>query len=42
MLIPYGVVSKTPEREVNMSTSLFYHAFSISGYEYVCSQYQNG
>src|SRR5262249_17321145 len=42
MLIPFGVVSRTSEWEISMSTSLLYHAFSIRGYEYVRSRYQDG
>jgi zinc-finger of transposase IS204/IS1001/IS1096/IS1165 len=32
----------TPNREVSMSTSLLYHGFSIRGYKYVRTEYQNG
>ena len=42
MLIPFGVVSKGPDREVSMSTSLLYHAFGVRGYDYVRTEYQGG
>ena len=42
MLIPLGVASKAPNREVSMSTSLLYHAFGIRGYQYIRTDYQDG
>jgi transposase len=42
MLIPFGVASNGSKPEVNMSTSLLYHAFSVRGYEHVRSEYQGG
>jgi transposase len=42
MLIPFGVALKSSKPEVNMSTSLLYHAFAIRGYEYVRTEYQGG
>ena len=32
----------TSNREVSMSTSLLYHAFSIRGYKYVRTEFRNG
>jgi transposase len=42
MLIPFGVALKGSKPEVNMSTSLLYHAFAIRGYQYVRTEYQGG
>jgi transposase len=42
MLISFGVASKDSKPEVNMSTSLLYHAFSIRGYKYVRLEHQRG
>jgi hypothetical protein len=42
MLIPFGVASNRSNWEVNMSTSLLYHAFSVRGYEHVRTEYQGG
>jgi hypothetical protein len=33
----WSCVSRTPNREVSMSTSLLYHAFGIRGYHYFYS-----
>src|SRR4051794_16090894 len=38
----WSCVKGLQKREVSMSTSLLYHAFSIRGYEYVRTEYQGG